>query len=135
MRSTVPFLLASASAVIVCSALVPGTIGEFLLAAGVAAFPGLLIALAAGPGGRRSPRIVPAAGLVLLLGATLAALLWLDRGGDLPPGLGLLLMLAGLWLAPLVLVAVTAALRVDDAALGEEALARLRRMARRAPER
>ncbi|GAB4223793.1 MAG: hypothetical protein Kow0062_24550 [Acidobacteriota bacterium] len=135
MRPTIPLMLALASAAIVWAAFVPGRPGAMLLAAAVAAFPPLLIALATARRTRPAARAVPAWGLAAPLSATLAALVLVPSDGGPAPGAGLLLMLTGLWLVPLAFVAWAYARWSDDAALDERLLERLRRLAGRAPAR
>ncbi len=110
-----------------------GSVGELLFALVAAVFPVALIVLAVV--GRRRPArlVVPLLALSVVLVGSLVAI-WLLRGrvdelpwiGGLP--LAAAIQLYGLWLVPLLLVALAYALTFDTGSLDDAALEHLRRL-------
>lgn len=104
-----------AAVAVLLGCLLPGEVGTWSLAGGAALLPTALIVLGAGAKERalRRFRLVPAALALTLLGtlATLIVLHRTDRAGDA----GLVLLLAGIWLLPLILTGLGHALTFPTA--------------------
>lgn len=116
-----------AAAAVLLGCLLPGGVGTWSLAGGAALLPVALIVLGAGAKERAAGRIrlVPAALALTLLG-TLAALIVLHRAGR-AGDTGLLLLLTGIWLLPLILTGLGHALTFPTARAGADRDRRRRR--------
>jgi hypothetical protein len=131
--------LALASPVVLLSFLIPGPGAEALFAVLAMGYPVALIALAVARQGRLGPLGVPLLVLLIIFEGCVVAMLLL-RGrvldgpwfGGLP--LAAAFQLYGLWLAPLLLVALIYALTFDRYELPEEELERLRALRRDAED-
>lgn len=118
VRRVALLYLALASPAVLASFVVGGPVAEVLFAVLASAYPVALIALAVARTGRLGPLWAPLAVLLVLLVGCTAAMLAL-RGrvleapwlGGLP--LAAAIQLYGLWLAPLLLVALAYALTFD----------------------
>ncbi len=132
-RTTIVVLLALAALGALAPAVVrlPGS--DVLFAISVAAFPALLVALALGPRAISPAGLTAIGGLLLLLEGTVLALLLLRDRAEGPLAFGLpaggLAMLAGLWLLPLLLVALAHVWTSSSTSLDDDDLARLRALA------
>jgi hypothetical protein len=124
--------LALASPLLLVLFLIPGPFAETVFAALVMAYPVALIALAVARQGRLGPLGLPLVGLLILLEGCAVGMLLL-RGrvldgpwlGGLP--LAAAIQLYGLFLAPLLLVALAYALTFDRFELRQQDLERLRK--------
>ena len=134
-RMSLAFLAVASPLLLACFA-VGGEVAEVVFVVLVMGFPVALIALAVGEDGILGPRRAPLLLLLLLLeGSGIAMLALRGRVADGPwlAGLpaGAVVLLWGLWLAPLPLVTLTYALTFDRFELGEEDLDRLHESQRR----
>jgi len=128
--------LAVASPLVLVLFHLPGAFAESLFAGLVMGYPVALIVVAVARNGRLGPLAVPMLTLLVFLEACTAGMLLL-RGrvldapwlGGLP--LAAAIQLYGLWLAPLLLVALVYALTFDRFELRKEDLDRLETMLRR----
>jgi len=124
--------LALASPLILASTFIPWPFAEALFTVLVMGYPVALIAMAVARQGRLGPLGLPLLALLIFLEACAVGMLLL-RGrvldgpwlGGLP--LAAAIQLYGVWLAPLLLVALVYALTFDRFALRQQDLDRLRR--------